>query len=416
MEKQILEELEKVRKASYKLSLVSEEEINKVLNDLARIIKQEKDFILLENKKDLDLMDINNPMYDRLKLTSERLDLISSDIMNVSKLNYPVGITLEEHTLPNGLNLKKVSVPMGVIGIIYESRPNVTLDVFSLCLKSGSACVLKGGKEADFSNKAIIKLIEKVLEQNNFEKNIVYLMSNDRAATQILLKADKFVDVIIPRGSQNLINFVRENSKIPVIETGAGIVHTYFDESGDLEKAKKIIFNAKTRRPSVCNSLDTLIVHSSRLDDLYFLLKDMDEKVEIFADDMSYKFLSGKYSESLLHKAKEEDFGKEFLSLKMSVKIVDNIDQAIEHIMKYTSKHSEAIITEDDKKADYFIRSIDSAVVYVNTSTAFTDGGQFGMGAEIGISTQKLHARGPMALREITSYKWVVKGDGQIRA
>lgn len=415
MEKQILEELEKVRKASYKLSLVSEKEINNVLNDLSITIKQEKDFILLENKKDLDLMDINNPMYDRLKLTSERLDLISSDIINVSKLDFPVGITLEERTLPNGLNLKKVSVPMGVIGIIYESRPNVTLDVFSLCLKSGSACVLKGGKEADFSNKAIIKLIEKVLEQNNFDKNIVYLMSNDRIATQILLKSDKFVDVIIPRGSQNLINFVRENSKIPVIETGAGIVHTYFDESGDLEKAKKIIFNAKTRRPSVCNSLDTLIVHSSRLDDLYSLLKDMDGKVEIFADEIAYKYLVGKYSESLLHKAKEEDFGKEFLSLKMSVKIVDNIDQAIDHIMKYTSKHSEAIITEDDKKADYFIRSIDSAVVYVNTSTAFTDGGQFGMGAEIGISTQKLHARGPMALREITSYKWVVKGDGQVR-
>jgi glutamate-5-semialdehyde dehydrogenase len=415
MEKQILEELEKVRKASYKLSLVNEEEINKVLNDLAITIKQEKDFILLENKKDLDLMDINNPMYDRLKLTSERLDLISSDIINVSKLDFPIGITLEERTLSNGLNLKKVSVPMGVIGIIYESRPNVTLDVFSLCLKSGSACVLKGGKEADFSNKAIIKLIEKVLEQNKFDKNIVYLMSNDRTATQILLKADKFVDVIIPRGSQNLINFVRENSKIPVIETGAGIVHTYFDESGDLEKAKKIIFNAKTRRPSVCNSLDTLLVHCSRLDDLYSLLKDMDGKVEIFADELSYKSLVGKYSESLLHKAKEEDFGKEFLSLKMSVKIVDNIDQAIDHIMKYTSKHSEAIITEDDKKADYFIRSIDSAVVYVNTSTAFTDGGQFGMGAEIGISTQKLHARGPMALREITSYKWVVKGDGQVR-
>jgi glutamate-5-semialdehyde dehydrogenase len=411
----LTEELAKVQKASHKLSLIEPEQINKILLTLAELISSEKNFLLEENQKDLERMDSNDPKYDRLKLTEARLEGIAADITNVVSLEYPVGKVLEEKTLPNGLQLSKVSVPLGVIGIIYEARPNVTFDVFSLCLKSGNACVLKGGKEADYSNKAIMALIHKALTEHNIDTNIVYLMPNDREALQIVLNADKYIDVIIPRGGQELINFVRKNSAIPVIETGAGIVHTYFDESGNLAIAKNIIFNAKTRRPSVCNSLDTLLINKNRLADLPDLVSLLDNKVEIFADKHSYEILKGKYNPDLLKPAQEEDFGKEFLSLKMSVKTVDDIEEAIEHITKYSSKHSEAIISENEKIINYFVKSIDAAAVYVNTSTAFTDGAQFGLGAEIGISTQKLHARGPMALKELTSYKWIVRGNGQIR-
>ncbi len=340
----LLKVLEKVQKASQKLSLLEPEKINKILLELALEIEKQKDFILAENNKDLEMMDESDPRYDRLKLTESRLDGIIADLKNVAGLEYPVGRTIEEKTLPNGLKLSKVSVPMGVIGIIYESRPNVTFDVFSLCFKSGNACVLKGGKEANYSNMAIISIIHQVLEKNNVDNHIVYLMPNDREVMEAVLNADKYIDLIIPRGGQELINFVRKNSTVPVIETGAGIVHTYFDQSGNLEKGKKIIFNAKTRRPSVCNSLDTLIIHKERLADLPELVSLMNNNVEIFADEQAFQYLEGKYNENLLKPAKEEHFGTEFLSLEMSVKTVDNIEQAMEHIIKYSSKHSEAII------------------------------------------------------------------------
>ncbi|MBC7473600.1 MAG: glutamate-5-semialdehyde dehydrogenase [Candidatus Sericytochromatia bacterium] len=409
----ILENLKKVQIASKQLILIPEEKINNILLDLSNLIEQKIEFIVTENKKDLANMDFKDPKYDRLQLTENRIIAIANDLKNVASLEIPFGRILEKRILENGLELTKITVPLGVIGIIYEARPNVTVDVFSLCFKSGNACILKGGKEANDSNIAFISLIHQILVENNISKDIVSLISNNRDDLAIVLSADQYIDVIIPRGSQELINYVRANSKIPVIETGAGIVHTYFDQSGELAIAKNIINNAKTRRVSVCNALDTLIIHKSRLNDLPELISLLDNRVEIFADKESYQSLEGKYN--LLNHANEKDFGTEFLSMKMSVKTVNNFYEAVEHINKYSSKHSEAIISQDDKNINLFTTIIDAAVVYVNTSTAFTDGGQFGLGAEIGISTQKLHARGPMALRELNSYKWIIKGNGQVR-
>jgi glutamate-5-semialdehyde dehydrogenase len=409
-------ELAEVQKASRGLINIPEEKINQILNDVAENIIADADTLLAENKKDLERMDPKDPKYDRLMLTHERLEGITSDMRNVASLEYPLDRVLEKRTLANGLKLSKVSVPLGVIGIIYEARPNVTFDVFSLCFKSGNACVLKGGSDAYHSNVAGVNLIHRVLEQNDIDPKCVHLLSPDREEVTKMLQADDFIDVVIPRGSSNLINFVRENSRIPVIETGAGIVHTYFDESGNLEMGKKIVENAKTRRVSVCNALDTLIIHEERLSDLPALIGALaDKKVGIFADEKAYNALKESYPNDLLNKAKEEDFGTEFLSLKMSIKTVANLDEAIEHIIKYSSKHSEAIIATDEKTIEKFLKNVDASTVYANTSTAFTDGAQFGLGAEIGISTQKLHARGPMSLRELTSYKWVVRGKGQVR-
>lgn len=415
---EIEELLKNTQIASYELTTINENKINKILEDIAEIIINQKDLILAENQKDLQIMEQsspNNPKLDRLKLTEDRINDISKDIKNVSKLEFPVGKILSEKVLPNGLFLSKISVPIGVIGIIYESRPNVTLDVFSLCLKSGNACVLKGGKEAENSNKILVSLIKQVLEKNGVNPNIILLIDNDREITSQILSADKYIDVIIPRGSQELINFVRKNSSIPVIETGAGIVHEYIDERADINIAQKTVFNSKTRRPSVCNSLDTLIIHQNQLNNLRFILEPMKDKVEVFADEESFKVLDGYYDVKMLHPANVTDFGTEFLSLKMSIKTVNNINEALAHIRKYSSKHSEAIISEIEENIDLFLKVVDAAALYVNTSTAFTDGAQFGMGAEIGISTQKLHARGPMALPELTSYKWIIKGNGQIR-
>lgn len=409
-------DLQLVQKASRELIGLTENQVNAVLEDVADYLLTQSEMILAENQKDLDKMDNNDPKYDRLKLTHERLEGIANDMKNVAGLDYPIGKTLEEKELANGLKLSKVTVPLGVIGIIYEARPNVTFDVFSLCFKSGNACVLKGGSDANNSNSAAIKVIHHVLEKHGINTNVAFLLSPDREETKEMLKADEYVDVIIPRGSANLINFVRENSKIPVIETGAGIVHTYFDKSGDIVMGKNIITNAKTRRVSVCNALDTLVIHEDRLDELPELVSLLkDDKVELFADEKAYEKLKGFYDESLMHEATDEDFGREFLSHKMSIKTVTDVDEAIEHITKYSSKHSEAIISGDQKTTNHFLKNIDAAVVYANTSTAFTDGAQFGLGAEIGISTQKLHARGPMSLQELTSYKWIVKGEGQIR-
>lgn len=412
----VKEQLGLVLKASRKLNRVSVEKINQVLEDVAAAAIENTAFILEENSKDLNRMDSKDPKYDRLMLTEDRIKGIASDISNVASLPSPLGRVLSETSRPNGLYIKKISVPFGVIGIIYEARPNVTFDVFSLCLKSGNACVLKGGSDANDSNTAIVKVVQEVLRNHGLDENILSMLPVDREATTELLHAHGLVDLIIPRGSQNLINFVRENSTIPVIETGAGICHTYFDEFGDVAKGRAIVNNAKTRRVSVCNALDCLIIHENRLQDLTVLTGLLPESnVVIYADEKAFQALQGKYPVELLESATEESFGTEFLSYKMSVKTVANLDEALDHIATYSSKHSEAIVSENKNVLEIFRKSVDAAAVYCNASTAFTDGAQFGLGAEIGISTQKLHARGPMALEELTSYKWIVDGDGQIR-
>jgi len=410
------EQFYKIKEAARSMPSIDKETTNKVLLAIAQSVKNATEDILNANRKDLDRMSPDDPKYDRLLLNKERIDGIATDIENTTKLPSPIGQILSERTLENGLLIKKVSVALGVVGVIYEARPNVTLDVFVLCLKSGNACVLKGSSDAMYSNKAITKLICKTLSDMNINPDIIQLLDPDREATNALMNAVGFVDVLIPRGSQNLINSVREKSKIPVIETGAGIVHTYFDKYGDLEKGKNIVFNAKTRRVSVCNALDCLIVHKDRLTDLPALVNQLqDKEVTIYADESAYKAIQNTYPESLLEKANTESFGTEFLSYKISIKTVDNLKDALDHIYKYSSKHSEAIVSENENNINTFYSIVDAAAIYCNTSTAFTDGAQFGLGAEIGISTQKLHARGPMALEELTSYKWLISGDGQIR-
>ena len=410
------ETLEAVKLASRKLALLDSKKINEVLISVADAAIDKTDVILKANQLDLQLMDSSNPKYDRLKLTAERIMDIASDIRNVASLPSPLGNIIYEDVRPNGLKLKKVSVPFGVIGVIYEARPNVSFDVFSLCLKSGSACMLKGGSDAYHSNMAIVDVIKGVLSKFGLDTNIVCLLPTDRETTSELLHANGYVDLIIPRGSSNLINFVRSESTVPVIETGAGICHTYYDLAGDIDKGARIINNAKTRRVSVCNALDCLLVHADRLSDLPQLCSPLSSNnVLIYADKPSYQALSGFYPADLLLHATPESYGTEFLDYKMAIKTVNSVDEAIGHIFKYSSKHSECIVTEDKKAAQYFQRAVDAACVYVNAPTSFTDGAQFGLGAEIGISTQKLHARGPMGLKEITTYKWIVEGNGQIR-
>ena len=388
------EALKKTKSASRLLATIADDKRNEVLLAVADAIIANKQTILEANAKDLAKMDPKNPLYDRLQLTDKRLEDIASDMHNVSKLPSPLGRVLKESTLPNGLRLKRVSVPFGVIGMIYEARPNVTFDVFSLCFKSGNACVLKGGKDADNSNRAEVEIIHQVLEANGVNPDVVTLLEATHEATAEMLNAVGYIDVCIPRGGRKLIDFVRDNAKVPVIETGAGVVHAYFDEFGDLDMGKRIIDNAKTRRVSVCNALDCLIIHRSRLADLPALLEPVEKKnVKIVYDD----------------------FGTEFMDYKMAVKVVDSIDEAIEHIATYGSGHSECIITNNKDNAKKFQQLVDAACVYVNAPTSFTDGAQFGLGAEIGISTQKLGPRGPMGLEEITTYKWLIEGEGQIR-
>ena len=412
----VKKQLELTLKASRRLNLLDTGKINDILNELAGAAVANTAAVLVENQKDLDRMDPADPKFDRLKLTPERIEGIAADIRNVAALPSPLGQVLSENLRPNGMRIRKVTVPFGVIGVIYEARPNVTLDVFSLCLKSGNACVLKGGSDAIHSNTAILKVIHSVLEKQEVDKNIVTLLPADREATAQILNARGFVDLLIPRGSQNLINFVRENASIPVIETGAGICHTYFDEFGDAEKGRHIVENAKTRRPSVCNALDCLVLHQSRLKDLPQLCADLpDSKVVVYADEKAYAMLEGNYPADLLKKATPESFGTEFLDYKMAVKTVASFDEALDHIATFSSKHSEAIVSENKQNVELFLKLVDASSVYSNVSTAFTDGAQFGLGAEIGISTQKLHARGPMALEELTSYKYIIEGDGQIR-
>ena len=407
---------ENARVAARKLNLVDTETIDKILLAVADEAEKEVDYILQENCRDLALMPKTDPKYDRLMLSRERILGITSDMRKVAGLPSPLGRILASFDRPNGMRIEKVSVPFGVIGIIYEARPNVTFDVFSLCLKSGNVCILKGGSDAQYSNNAIINIINKVLISYGINSNTATLLPNDHRFTDKLLTAVGQVDLIIPRGSSRLINYVREHALVPVIETGAGICHTYFDSDGDLEKGRNIVFNAKTRRVSVCNALDCLIIHKERLSDLASLCKPLSEKnVLIYADPKAYGALAGKYPESLLQPATDDSFGTEFLDYKMAVKTVNSFEEALAHIARYSSKHSESIITENESHKQRFAHEVDAACVYTNVSTAFTDGGQSGFGAEIGISTPKLHARGPMALPELTTYKYIISGNGQTR-
>ncbi|MGX8682624.1 MAG: glutamate-5-semialdehyde dehydrogenase [Bacteroidales bacterium] len=409
-------QLQEVRIASRLLLRLKDETIAEVLNAVADEIINRTDVILTANQEDLKRMDPANPKYDRLKLTKERLEGIAADMRNVALLPSPVGMVLRETVRPNGLRIRQVSVPFGVIGIIYEARPNVSFDVFSLCLRSHNACVLKGGSDAQITNEASVGIIHAVLQRFGIDNHVVELLPADREATAALLHARGLVDLIIPRGSSGLIRFVRDNATVPVIETGAGICHTYFDKAGDVKKGTPIIYNAKTRRVSVCNALDCVLLHRDRLADLPLLCGPLaDKDVVVYADLEAFNALKEHYPEHLLLPATEDSFGTEFLDYKMAVKTLGSLDEAIAWINKVASGHSECIVTEDKEAADRFCSEVDAACVYWNAPTSFSDGAQFGLGAEIGISTQKLHARGPMALEAITTYKWMIEGEGQIR-
>ena len=414
----LLEEtFKKVKHASKSLALLSDQQRNEILLAVADAIIDQQERILAANAADLAKMDQKNPLYDRLQLTEKRLADIAGDMRNVASLPSPLGHITKEKTLPNGLRLHRVSVPFGVIGMIYEARPNVTYDVFSLCFKSGNACVLKGGSDADQSNQASVALIHEVLQRFGVNPDVVTLLPATHEATGEMLNAVGYIDLCIPRGGRRLIDFVRDTARIPVIETGAGVVNTYFDVDGDLEMGKAIVNNAKTRRVSVCNALDCLLIHEQRLGDLAELVKPLlDHKVELYADAPAYQLLTGQYPDILLKPATDKSFGTEFMDYKMAIKTVTSIDEALEHIDRYGSGHSEAIITQNEQTARQFQAHVDAACVYWNAPTSFTDGAQFGLGAEIGISTQKLGPRGPMALEEITTYKWIIEGEGQVRA
>lgn len=398
------------------LQSLTDDIIGTVLCDTVEALRKETEKILAANRLDLERMERSNPKYDRLQLTPKRIEDIASDMQHVATLPSPLNQTLSLTTRPNGMVIRKVSVPFGVIGIIYEARPNVTADVFSLCMKSGNVCLLKGGSDAAHTNRQIVEVIHSVLRTHGIDTAVCTLLPSDREATASLLSAVGVVDLIIPRGSSTLINYVRDNARVPVIETGAGICHTYFDKAADTTKGTAIIDNAKTRRVSVCNALDCLIIHRDRLADLATLCAPLATKqVTLYADAEAHQTLQGSYPNELLMQATEKHFGTEFLDYKMSIRTVNDIGEALKHIARYSSRHSECIISEDSEAIALFQRTVDAACVYANVSTAFTDGAQFGFGAEIGISTQKLHARGPMALSELTTYKYIIEGEGQVR-
>lgn len=412
----LTETFTKVKSASRKLALLTDDKRNTILMAVADAIIANSDTLLQANAEDLTRMDSNSPLYDRLMLTEQRLMGIADDMRHVATLPSPLGMETKHKTLDNGLRLKRVSVPFGVIGVIYEARPNVTFDVFSLCLKSGNACILKGGKDADSSCRAAISLIHAVLEEHGVDTAVATLLPATHEATAEMLNAVGFIDVCIPRGGRKLIDFVRNTAKVPVIETGAGVVNTYLDKDADIAMAARIVENGKTRRCSVCNALDCLIVHADRLQDLPAVCSPLAQhEVTIYADSRAYATLAGSYPVSLLQPATAESFGTEFMAMKIAIRTVDTIDEALDHIQLYGSGHSEAIITSDETAAHLFQQSVDAACVYWNAPTSFTDGAQFGLGAEIGISTQKLGPRGPMALEEMTTYKWIIEGEGQVR-
>ena len=412
----MLEHFKRAKAASLTLPTLSDDKRNTILQAVARAIERQIPQLLEANASDLARMDRNNPLYDRLLLTPERLTDIAFDMRHVSTLPSPLGRTLKETTLPNGLHLRRVSVPFGVIGMIYEARPNVTFDVFSLCFKSGNACVLKCGKDAEASCKAGVKIIHEVLRQYGIDESAVELLPATHEATDEMLQAVGYIDICIPRGGKRLIQAVRDKARVPVIETGAGVVSTYIDSEADIKIAADIVLNAKTRRVSVCNALDCLIVHSALLPQLYQICEPMAAKqVTLFADERSLEALRNHYPTTLLQAADDNTFGTEFLDYKLAIKTVDSCEEAMKHIAIYDSGHSEAIVTENAETALAFQMTVDATCVYVNAPTSFTDGAQFGLGAEIGISTQKLGPRGPMALEEITTYKWLIDGHGQIR-
>ncbi len=400
------------KEASRSIAAIPDSRRNEILMAVADAIIANTDSLLEANAKDLQRMEQTNPLYDRLQLTVSRLEGIAADMRNVAGLPSPLGHITCDHTLDNGLHLRRISVPFGVIGMIYEARPNVSFDVFSLCFKSGNACVLKGGKDADDSNRCIVALIKSVLASYDVNPDVINLLPATHEATGEMLNAVGYIDLCIPRGGKKLIEFVRDNARVPVIETGAGVVHTYFDVDGDLEKGKAIVNNAKTRRVSVCNALDCLIIHSSRLDDLKELVSPMMGHVEPYCDSRAASRIHGAI---LCDDDDETVFGHEWMDYKLSIRVVDSLDEALAHIRRYSSGHSEAIITENEETARIFQQEVDAACVYVNAPTSFTDGAQFGLGAEIGISTQKLGPRGPMALNEMTTYKWLINGNGQTR-
>lgn len=411
-----MEQIKQAVIASRSLLMYSDEQISRVLSDTAEMLMEQQEKVLAANKEDLSRMEPDDPKYDRLKLTPERLEAVAGDMKQVASLPSPLGRILLETTRPNGMRIKKIAVPFGVIGIIYEARPNVTFDVFSLCLKSGNVCLLKGGSDAEKSNLALVGIIHDALNKHSMDPAICTLLPSDRNATTALLKAVGSVDLIIPRGSSALINYVRENAQVPVIETGAGICHTYFDKDGDKEKGREIVYNAKTRRVSVCNALDCLIIHQDRLAELPYLCEKLAEKqVIICADERALGTLYDHYPTALLQSVTPQSYGTEFLDYKMSIRTVCSLEEALAHITQYSSKHSECIISESADTIRVFEQLVDAACVYANVSTAFTDGAQFGFGAEIGISTQKLHARGPMSLHELTTYKYIIEGNGQVR-
>ena len=408
--------LQSAKDASIDIALLDEATINGILLRIADSIPVHSQAIIEANSEDLAKMSPDNPLYDRLKLTDDRLAAIASDMRNVASLPSPLGRILKQSVLPNGLELTRISVPFGVIGVVYEARPNVTFDVFSLCLKAGSACVLKGGKDADATNQKVVGIIRQILTEMHINPDVITLLPATHEATAQLLHANGLVDLVIPRGSKRLIDFVRTEASVPVIETGAGVCHAYFDKDADLQKGTAIINNAKTRRVSVCNALDCMLLHENRLSDLPAICRPLqDSNVLIYADAPSLAALQGSYPAELLRPSTDESYGTEFLSYTMAIKTVASADEAIRHIRHNGSGHSECIITDNEATASQFLRQVDAACVYHNAPTAFTDGAQFGLGAEIGISTQKLHARGPMALEEITTYKWIIKGNGQVR-
>ena len=418
MEKHEFEsQLSKTKIAANKLALIPFEAKLQTLARFITLLEIHHEDILTANQADLDQIDTSSPFYDRLLLNKDRMQGIINTLHQLMTMPDPLNVVLETKVRPNGLRLKRITAPLGVLGIIYESRPNVTIDAFALCFLSGNACVLKGGKEAQHSNSIFVELIQKALLANQLPIDLITLLPPSRASSLLLCQAKKYVDVLIPRGSQALIDFVKQNACVPMIETGAGVVHTYFDESADLELGMQVITNAKTRRVSVCSALDCLIVHRKRLNDLPTLVSLLSGKqVEIFADKNAFEYLQDTYPPQLLFKASDEHFGTEFLSLKLSIKTVDDFNAAILHIAQYSSGHSEAIIASDDKTVNEFFASVDAAAVYANTSTAFTDGGEFGFGSEIGISTQKLHVRGPFSMQHLVTSKWLIMGDGQVRA
>lgn len=417
--------LSDARAASLSLLRLDAAQVDAVLADLADALDASASEVVAANLADLDAAGPDYPLRDRLLLDAARLHATATDVRSVAALPSPLGRTLADVVRPNGMRIRKVSVPFGVIGVIYEARPNVTADVFSLCLKAGSACVLKGGKEAARTNAALVGVIHTVLQRHGLPAAVCTLLPSDREATTCMLEAVGQIDLVIPRGSARLIDFVRRTARVPVIETGAGVCHTYFDASGDLTKGAAIVLNGKTRRVSVCNALDCLLLHRDRLADLPALLAPMaalgrqqpDRAVTLLADDVAYSFLieGGGYPAPLLRRATPDAFGREMLGYTLALRVVDCLDEALCHIARYSSRHSESIVAEDPAAQQTFLRMVDAACVYTNLPTSWTDGAQFGFGAEVGISTQKLHARGPMGLSEITTYKYLISGDGQIR-